>query len=53
MELQHGPERDDAAPATRMDAAGGDAPGGEVRRMRITDPDAWHDLAERGTPRNG
>ena len=48
MELQHGPEHDEAAPA--LDTA---AETGEVRRMRITDPDAWHDLAERGTPRNG
>ncbi len=51
MELQHGPEHDDAAPPA-LDAAPADA-AGEVRRTRITDPDAWHDLAERGTPRNG
>jgi hypothetical protein len=23
------------------------------RRPRFDDPEAWHDLAERGTPRNG
>jgi hypothetical protein len=38
----------------------GDGPGAgadEVRssaiRPRFSDPEAWHDLAERGTPRNG
>ncbi|HEX6750583.1 MAG TPA: hypothetical protein VF092_25055 [Longimicrobium sp.] len=42
----------EAAAAARVD--GGTAgTRGEVGRMRITDPEAWHDLAERGTPRNG
>lgn len=26
---------------------------GEVLRAGMMDPEAWHDLAERGTPRNG
>jgi hypothetical protein len=32
-----------------------DEPGPAVddRRPRFDDPEAWHDLAERGTPRNG
>jgi hypothetical protein len=25
----------------------------EARRPGMMDPEAWHDLAERGTPRNG
>jgi hypothetical protein len=29
------------------------APAAEDRRPRFDDPEAWHDLAERGTPRNG
>jgi hypothetical protein len=50
MESQPGLQHDgDALSAEAADAA----PAGEVRRMRITDPEAWHDLAERGTPRNG
>jgi len=35
----------------------GDAAGGsdevKLSRPRFGDPEAWHDLAERGTPRNG
>ena len=26
---------------------------GSASRPRFSDPEAWHDLAERGTPRNG
>ena len=40
--------------------ASGDAPGAGAEevastaiRARFGDPEAWHDLAERGTPRNG
>jgi hypothetical protein len=51
MEMQPGLEHE-------ADAAGGpeaiDAPADrEVLRVRFSDPETWHDLAERGTPRNG
>jgi hypothetical protein len=37
-------------------AASGAREGGErdgARRGGLMDPESWHDLAERGTPRNG
>ena len=34
-------------------AAGGDEVRSAAIRPRFGDPEAWHDLAERGTPRNG
>jgi hypothetical protein len=37
---------------TSADAAAADSPG-EPRRPWTMDAEAWHDLAERGTPRNG
>ena len=38
--------------AGALDASAAESPG-EVRRPRTMDAEAWHDLAERGTPRNG
>ena len=34
-------------------AAGADEAASSAIRPRFGDPEAWHDLAERGTPRNG
>ncbi|MBV9108563.1 MAG: hypothetical protein JO306_04050 [Gemmatimonadetes bacterium] len=49
MEMQPGLEHDaDAAGPEAIDAAGR-----EVLRVSFSDPETWHDLAERGTPRNG
>jgi hypothetical protein len=61
------PERRSADPGTRDDRAARSmaasrGSGDEPHRIRdsdrasnaaMSDPDAWHDLAERGTPRNG
>jgi len=33
--------------------AGTDDLASSAIRPRFSDPEAWHDLAERGTPRNG
>lgn len=51
MEMQPGLEHELDA-AARPEAA--DAPAErEVLRVSFSDPETWHDLAERGTPRNG
>ena len=34
-------------------AAGADEVTSAAIRPRFSDPEAWHDLAERGTPRSG
>jgi hypothetical protein len=34
-------------------AGGSDEARVSALRPRFSDPEAWHDLAERGTPRNG
>jgi len=33
--------------------AGADEVTSSAMRPRFSDPESWHDLAERGTPRNG
>lgn len=46
--------RQDGGPAGG--AAAGDSPRGDAAdqwRRGFLDPENWHDLAERGTPRNG
>lgn len=49
MEMQPGLEHEGDASATEAF----DAAEREVQRVRFSDPETWHDLAERGTPRNG
>jgi hypothetical protein len=34
-------------------AGGTDEAASPALRPRFSDPESWHDLAERGTPRNG
>ncbi|MFL5384046.1 MAG: hypothetical protein ACJ8GN_16110 [Longimicrobiaceae bacterium] len=34
-------------------AAAGEVVASSAVRPRFDDPESWHDLAERGTPRNG
>ena len=34
-------------------AGGADEAAGRALRPGFSDPESWHDLAERGTPRNG
>ncbi len=46
-----GDETVQAGSAGAADSTGADA--GEQWRRGFLDPENWHDLAERGTPRNG
>jgi hypothetical protein len=48
LENGSGPEGFAAGAAAEMDEVSSSA-----IRPRFGDPEAWHDLAERGTPRNG
>ena len=42
-------------PASGPEAGGdaGESAASSAIRPRFDDPESWHDLAERGTPRNG
>ena len=51
MEMQPGLEHEaDAGAGTEAIDTPADR---EVLRVSFSDPETWHDLAERGTPRNG
>jgi len=52
MKMETQPTLRHETDAAALDAAAAETTE-EVRRSGMMDPEAWHDLAERGTPRNG